>query len=361
MIEPRYPCIKLRSLKIENFKAFDSFEMAFPPPRMTVDPDILVIGSGNGLGKTSLLEACLLLFFAAAFGEKSFRLSERYLSINLYELLIRAGAKQMLIEGTFEIEKEPINIRLAIDKQGHIEIEQDRDDLAFFSSGEDEPFEFYRRDIERFWAAMGGLSFDPLLLPPFLYFHSYRKVQEGDLELGTLLYKKPSSEPLQYQELLSSRFKMELLHSMMSEANMFEDIEDVTAQEALDKLNHLVKVYAKCRITKLRPSLKSRVEFRIMPIDGETVFTYDGLSSGQKEIIATLFLLWRYSNPYQNIILIDEPELHLHVEWHGGFIKQLYKLAPQSQYIITTHSEDVFSSIDQDRRVLLMDESLQSD
>jgi predicted ATP-dependent endonuclease of OLD family len=176
-----------------------------------------------------------------------------------------------------------------------------------------------------------------------------------------LLEKKPSNELPRTQELPTSRFKLEILHSMMSEANLFEEIEDVTAQEALEKLNHLLKVYANCRIAKLRATSNSTVEFRIVPLDGETTFTFDALSSGQKEIISTLFLLWRYSNPHQGIILIDEPELHLNLELHRGFIKQLYKLAPQSQYLITTHSEGIFSSVDQEMRVLLTKESLSSD
>ncbi len=58
------PSIKLRYLKVQNFKALDFLEMEFPPPRMTEDPDILVIGSRNGLGKTSVLEACVLLYSA---------------------------------------------------------------------------------------------------------------------------------------------------------------------------------------------------------------------------------------------------------------------------------------------------------
>jgi len=331
----------LRYLKVQNFKALDFFEIEFPPPRMTVDPDILVMGSKNGWGKTSVLEACVLLFLAAAIGEESFKLGNRYLSTDLYDLLIQAGAKQAIIEGTFEIKNESISVTLTIDKQGNINIEKTQKNIEWFSTSVG-----YRREIERFWSAMAGLSFDPLILPPLMYFHSYRKVQEGNLELGMLVEK---NLPLNR----TSRFKLEILHSMMSDANLFDNIDETTAKPVLAKLNQLVKLYTGCRIDKLRPASDSTIEFRIIPIDGGMSFTFDALSSGQKEIISTLFLLWRYS---PGIILIDEPELHLNVEWHSGFIKQLYKLAPHSQYIITTHSEDVFSSVDQDRRVLLMKE-----
>lgn len=357
MTKSQLPHIRLRYLKMQNFKGFDVFEIEFPPPRMTVDPDILVMGSGNGLGKTSVLEACVLLFFAAAIGTESFKVANRYLTIDLNELLIQTGAKQTVIEGTFEVGNESINVTFSIDKQGHINIEKSHENMAFFlTSGEDDAFRLYRREIEKFWAAVAGLNFDPLLLPPLMYFHSYRKIQEGYLELGTIFEKASGDKQLPFQELLTSHFKIEILHTMMSEANMFEGVEDVTAQETLEKLNHLVEIYAKCRIAKLRPSSKSTIEFRIRPIDGGSTFTFDALSSGQKEIISTLFLLWRYSNNHPSIILIDEPELHLNLEWHRGFIRQLYKFAPHSQYIIATHSEGIFSTVAQERRVLLLEE-----
>jgi predicted ATP-binding protein involved in virulence len=77
------------------------------------------------------------------------------------------------------------------------------------------------------------------------------------------------------------------------------------------------------------------------------------LSSGQKEIIATLFLIWYQTRNKPGIVLIDEPELHLNPEWHRDFIRQLGRIAPNNQYIIATHSEDIFASVDKDRRFLL--------
>jgi predicted ATP-dependent endonuclease of OLD family len=52
--------------------------------------------------------------------------------------------------------------------------------------------------------------------------------------------------------------------------------------------------------------------------------------------------------------LIDEPELHLNAEWHGDFVRQLHKLAPQNQYILATHSEEMFRSVDECYRAILV-------
>ena len=53
-------------------------------------------------------------------------------------------------------------------------------------------------------------------------------------------------------------------------------------------------------------------------------------------------------------MLIDEQELHLNAQWHRSFVKNLVSLAPQNQYIMATHSEDVMDSVGEDRRVLLL-------
>ena len=50
------PSLALRRLEIHNFKAIDHVELEFPAPRFEDEPDIWVLGSKNGLGKTSILQ-----------------------------------------------------------------------------------------------------------------------------------------------------------------------------------------------------------------------------------------------------------------------------------------------------------------
>ncbi|MDD1437537.1 hypothetical protein MEN24_14405, partial [Dolichospermum sp. ST_sed10] len=42
--------IKIRNLKITNFKGLDDIELDFPAPQLKGDPDIIVMGSRNGGG-----------------------------------------------------------------------------------------------------------------------------------------------------------------------------------------------------------------------------------------------------------------------------------------------------------------------
>jgi hypothetical protein len=91
---------KLRRLEIEKLKAIDRLELDLPGPLMEGDPDVFVIGSANGVGKTSVLEACALLKIAFAFGS----LFDHYTKSDPYSLrpyLIKVGTTQLTNRGIF--------------------------------------------------------------------------------------------------------------------------------------------------------------------------------------------------------------------------------------------------------------------
>jgi len=357
MNEKRIRAIKLRHLYVTNFKALDELNIEFPPPRMTNDPDILVMGSKNGLGKTSVLESCALLFLAATAGEENLDIG-RYseMPINLPDLLIRAGAKEANIEGIFTIDNEEYNINLILMRDGRIKIKGKIEPFRGLNKiRSSQPIEL----VQRFLFSLIGFSTEPMINPPFLYFHSYRKVQEGNPELGMMteggrmFFRRPRFRS--GNDFQVSTFKLQILRSMMGQANLFESVEDKHSEEVFKKVDQLVKRYAGGTIGKLKPLPDNTVDFRIIPTNKvDNSITFDGLSSGQKEIISTLFLLWYHSLNLPSIVLIDEPELHLNIEWHRDFIKQVFDLAPKNQYIVATHSEDIFSSVSEDRRLLLV-------
>ncbi|WLF84200.1 AAA family ATPase [Moraxella sp. ZY210820] len=75
-------------------------------------------------------------------------------------------------------------------------------------------------------------------------------------------------------------------------------------------------------------------------IDLQKKLNYSHLSSGERQLI---YILLRVvlSNADKNktaIILMDEPEISLHLDWQEHFIKQLTILNPDAQFIIVTHS-----------------------
>lgn len=345
---------------VKNYKALDNLELDFSPPRMKNDPDIFVMGSKNGLGKTSVLESCALLFLAAASGVSEFDLSEffevREISVDLADLLIRAGEKEAVIKGTFALEKEAtVALTLTKAHKGRLRARFECSTGSFRELLKDVRID-PRELAAQFLLSLLALNPEPLLLPHLIYFHSYRKIQEGNPEFGMMVQSRPLLRRTRYRfgpNLPISTFKVEMLRLMMTQADLFENMAKGESSTVLEQLNALVERYAGGKIEKLRPLPDSTLDFRIKPAGRGGSYSIDGLSSGQKEIISTLFLIWQYSRQTPAIVLIDEPELHLNIEWHNDFIGQLQKLAPQNQYVIATHSEEVFASVPEDRRILL--------
>jgi hypothetical protein len=345
--------IKLRRIKILNYKGLDDFEMEFPIPKLAGEPDIFIMGSKNGLGKTSIMECCSLLLLALSKASR-FKLRNKFSTIDVPELLISAGTQQAEISGDIVVGGLTIFLHIIIDRDGLVKITGD----DIHNSMIDKELYDPNANTEDLIKAICGLSPNPVIEKNFLLFHSYRKVQEGNPELGMMVGESPRNRtmmPFKRYALPMSEFKLQILRSLMNKANLFEIAEDQELDETLDKLNEFVRIYAGGIIKKLRPSADNTVDIRISLNDEEDSITFDGLSSGQKEIISTLFLIWYHTKDKPSVVFIDEPELHLNAQWHRSFVKNLIGLVPENQYIIATHSEDVMDSVDEDRRVLLTD------
>lgn len=88
-----------------------------------------------------------------------------------------------------------------------------------------------------------------------------------------------------------------------------------------------------------RPSIP-----RIVPLDR--------LSSGQLALFAFASPLVFRDAP-ADIVLIDEPEQHLHARWHGKLLPALRELSPTTQFLVATHSEEIRESAPSHERFTL--------
>jgi predicted ATPase len=347
--------IRLSRLTIKNYKKLNSLEIDFPRPVMKGDADILVFGSKNGGGKTSVLECCALLMLVGMVGREQFWKFQD-IEWSLYaNLLIKAGQEYSSIKGKFEQDNKECTISLGISCRTGFSILDIDDEQVIFN-------ERYFNELESTLNSILAFSGEPLIMPPLLHFNSYRKIQESNPELGMMADDNPESRAARLLTRIPkknitnpvSSFKLEILRSLMGKAGLFEGINKDESEIVLSQLNSLIQRYCGGQVEHLRPLPDNKAEILITPSTGSESFSFDGLSSGQKEMIATLFLIWRNTQEQPCIVLIDEPELHLNAEWHGDFVRQLYKLAPQNQYILATHSEEMFRSVDEDYRAVLV-------
>lgn len=82
----------------------------------------------------------------------------------------------------------------------------------------------------------------------------------------------------------------------------------------------------------------------------------DDLSSGQLELFQLLGELLS-ADPAPDILLIDEPELHLDQAWHVELIRAIRDLVPGTQLIVATHSPEIFEAAMSFERHFLVPES----
>jgi len=95
--------------------------------------------------------------------------------------------------------------------------------------------------------------------------------------------------------------------------------------------------------------------FRVqVKADNGRQFSVDALSSGEKQILLMLGEIQRRIRR-GGILLIDEPEIHLHPQWQRLLVRALTDLCAEhdAQLIITTHSEEVASAVYEHELVLL--------
>jgi len=353
--------LRLKKLVVENYKRLDSLTLNFPKPQLDGDADILVLGSENGGGKTSVMECIGLLFFCA-FAPRPNRMFEDGNSLtDLPDLFIKSGSDACTISGEFEINGEIKKISLKILRGGDLKVSGDKDDLIKHWK-RNQGWEDLSYPDEALMKLL-GITGEPLLLPPLIHFNSSRKVQEGSIDLAALTER---GDPRARMSMARTRFgrpvpistisafKTEMLASLLGKASLFEGMSANQSQATSEKLNELLLRYAGGTIDQLRHGKGGSIDFRVRRDNSPDTFTFDALSSGQKEIVSTLFLIWRHSEGNPAIVLIDEPELHLNAEWHADFVRQLHRLAPRNQYILATHSEYIFNSVDAEQRAQLI-------
>jgi predicted ATPase len=130
----------------------------------------------------------------------------------------------------------------------------------------------------------------------------------------------------------------------------YENIISAYVQDVEDKLNIFDKLLAKIEL--LKSMMKDRVKFKEMIFSQDEGFTFktvggeglspENLSSGEQHILIQIYDLL-FSDKPNSLILIDEPEISLHVAWQLSFLeglRQITELVPHD-IILATHSPQI--------------------
>lgn len=103
----------------------------------------------------------------------------------------------------------------------------------------------------------------------------------------------------------------------------------------------------RCEFANKHLEIDKRFGFRFVADDGlHTILFLDQLSSGEKQMLIQVFeLLFRAQSG--TLVMIDEPELSLHMMWQMNYLKNLSEIAQLRglQCIVATHSPQIFNSL----------------
>ncbi len=108
------------------------------------------------------------------------------------------------------------------------------------------------------------------------------------------------------------------------------------------------------KINLLATLINKRFSYKVMEVNMKNGFVFkvptneklkaDKLSSGEQNELILLFKLL-FKSPANALILIDEPEISLHIAWQQSFLEDMEAIAALTQVklIIATHSPDIIN------------------
>jgi predicted ATPase len=76
--------------------------------------------------------------------------------------------------------------------------------------------------------------------------------------------------------------------------------------------------------------------------DSDVTIGIERLSSGEKHLLQILVAALGAED---SAMLIDEPELSMHIDWQRELVKNIRSLNPSCQLILATHSPEIMADI----------------
>jgi predicted ATP-binding protein involved in virulence len=344
--------MKLRTLYLRNFRCFDEIEIEF-------DPMLTVLVADNGQGKTSILDA-----IAIGFGRMLTRLPKvSGIAIKETDLRIDENNRVTPLAGYF-IAAETIDgaltawgaTRISDKSPRTVKANHERMLETGRSVGLKQLNQYTDTLIDR---ENTGI---PFVMPVIAYYGTNRVFQEEIQRRRNFRKQFSRFEALDGALDARARFKASL-----EWFNAMEDDERRKQQETKSfdyRLPELESVRE--AIQSMLPEYSNpRIESRPMRFvidrkleNATRTYRITQLSDGYRAVLALVMDLARRmaeanppditkTNPLHQValVLIDEIDLHLHPSWQQRILEDLRRTFPNTQFIVTTHSPQVLSTV----------------
>ena len=338
--------MKLKSVEIENYRAIDELNLHF-------DPQLTVFHGDNAHGKTSVLSA-----IAVGLGAVPYLLPE-VSGIGFLKKDRREGGGYVRVSLT-------ASNGVSWDRTSNY------DSRRIWTTRENEVKDrphYALKELKQWLAKTALVAWGAPVDLPIMAFYDTERVVRGLAKR----HGRPKNAISRYAALdgaLSARTSFRELFEWF----YVKENEELREQRERRDLDFRLK-----ELTAVRDAISSMVDYVHEPhvelrplrfvvserLNGESVEkrTLDQLSGGCQAVLALAAdLAWRMAqgNPHREkpldseaVVLIDEVELHLHPAWQQRILGDLQRTFPNAQFIVSTHSPQVLTTVEPNRIVNL--------
>lgn len=358
--------MKLHQIELKNFRLFKDFTCSF-------ESDLTVLVGQNGLGKTSLLDAITIAFgqFVGGFGT-GHDVGIRNDDIRLEKFLTASNIGSPVSSSEYMELQLPVTIESSIFKdQSTISCVRTRNTLKGRTTQVKELKE-WAHDFQI--AVRNG---EQISLPLLAYYGTGRLWAQKRLTEN----KKPTSaihtsrldgyidcmDPASSYSAFSVWFRQETIAEyefQMAAIERKETTSQTSRSLLLAAITEAVNIvlapsgWRNLRYSAVQRNIvASHQEYGDLPVTS--------LSDGVRNMIGMVadiayravrlnpHLLSQAVKETNGIVLIDEVDMHLHPEWQQLILQNIREAFPKLQFIVTTHSPQVLSSIARNKIRLL--------
>ena len=366
--------MKLEKITLENFRCYQHLEIE-------LHPNITVLAANNGQGKTTILDAIRIALWPYI---SQFDLARTPSEIQTNTIFIDDVRVLKSIEqgsrmfGALDImaRQLPSSITAIGQFDDHKSIWQRyRDSEAKNSRTKDDAGTKLLKDSTKaIQKNIRDLSVPPKTLPIFGYYGTGRLWNEKRLTEGKKGTTEKTNEQIRsfaYRDCLDPAssfkqfqdwFKSAYLKVMEYQINQLED--GATFIEVPNELRRPVKVVQDAVNEVLKPVGWQQLQYSekydkslILKHPAHGVMKISQLSDGIKNMLAMIadiayrcvllngHLEDQAAKQSPGVVMIDEVDMHLHPQWQQTVIASLRQAFPNIQFIVTTHSPQVLSTV----------------
>ncbi|WP_338352888.1 AAA family ATPase [Thalassolituus oleivorans] len=366
--------MKLEKITLENFRCYQKLEIS-------LHENITVLAANNGQGKTAILDAIRIALwpFVSQFDLARRPFSDPANTITIDDVrILKSTEQRSRVFGALDEMARQLPASIIATGQYDAETKtwkRFRDSEAKKSqTKDDEGAKSLKDSAKDLQMLVRDLTVTPKTLPVFGYYGTGRLWNEKRLieakkdaaeknneQIRTFAYRDcldPASSFKQFQDWFTSAYRKVMEYQI-------KQLEDgSTFIEVPSELRRPVKVVQDAVNEVLKPVGWQNLQYSerydkslVLKHAQHGVMKITQLSDGIKNMLAMIadiayrcvllngHLEDEAAKKSPGVVLIDEVDMHLHPQWQQSVIESLRNAFPKIQFVVTTHSPQVLSTV----------------